>query len=48
VGDLTQRRKLREALQCKSFGWFLENISPEKFIPDRDVHAYGRVHATDS
>lgn len=41
-GDVTERKKLREKLQCKDFRWYLENIVPEKFILDEDSIAYGR------
>ncbi|WKY00836.1 hypothetical protein Q1695_015116 [Nippostrongylus brasiliensis] len=43
VGDLTERKKLRERLKCHSFKWFLDNVIPEKFIPDENVYAYGHV-----
>lgn len=42
-GDLSERKELRERLKCKSFKWFLDNVYPEKFIPDENVHAWGMV-----
>ncbi|KAH7731746.1 Protein GLY-9 a [Aphelenchoides avenae] len=43
VGDLSERHALRRRLQCHSFKWFLDNVIPEKFVPDEGVRAYGLV-----
>ncbi|CAG9857597.1 unnamed protein product [Phyllotreta striolata] len=45
VGDLTHRKQLRRKLRCKSFKWYLDNIYPEKFVPDENVQAYGQARS---
>ena len=48
IGSVKKRIKLRERLKCKSFKWYLDNIYPEKFIPDENVLAFGRVRVEKS
>lgn len=43
MGDITERVELRKRLKCHSFKWYLDNVYPEKFIPDENVHAWGMV-----
>ncbi|XP_068996878.1 polypeptide N-acetylgalactosaminyltransferase 6-like [Embiotoca jacksoni] len=42
-GDVSERRKLRERLQCKNFTWYLNNIYPEAHVPDIKPIAHGQL-----
>lgn len=48
-GDLTERKKLRENLKCKSFKWFMEEIAfdlVEKYPPvEPPDHANGTIRS---
>ncbi|KAF7209772.1 polypeptide N-acetylgalactosaminyltransferase 6 [Nothobranchius furzeri] len=42
-GDISDRLRLREELQCKNFSWYLNTIYPEIFIPDLKPVKFGAI-----
>jgi polypeptide N-acetylgalactosaminyltransferase len=45
LGNVTDRRAIRDRLKCKSFKWYLENIYPESPIPT-EYHSLGQIESS--
>ena len=37
-GDVTDQHSLRKSLQCQSFDWYIKNVIPDQFLPNKTVH----------
>lgn len=46
--DVSDRKKLREDLKCKSFDWYLKNVYPELEIPDDNYIEAGQIRNPES
>lgn len=42
VGDTTHRRLLRNKLQCNTFKWYLANVTPYKYLLNKNVAYLGQ------
>ena len=43
VHNIEDQLELKKTLNCKPFSWYVENVIPEKFIPERDSQMHGRI-----
>ena len=43
IYDIEDQLKLKRKLNCKPFSWYIDNVIPDKFIPELHSKYYGRI-----
>ncbi|KAH9489703.1 putative polypeptide N-acetylgalactosaminyltransferase 9 [Bulinus truncatus] len=45
IGDVSERKRLRENLKCQSFYWYVKNIYPELALPSENILYAGEIRS---
>ena len=43
INSIEDQLTLKKKLNCKPFSWYIENVIPDKFIPEKHSKYYGRM-----